>query len=300
MSDSDACPFPAKGKGVLGMSGTGLRQPGLGAGMGVARNKQSGAELGLWWLTIIEAVGYAVLAVFAFIIALVKPHKYDAETYWSPQDYTGGSWVTSLRFVAELKLAWLIFAMSAAMALVRTLQVFGWMRATANNMVSVGRNPMRNYIHGIFVGGMMFVVYYIGAGSHIIEASAVWVCVFRFWSGVSASEKLNPPSRGTKGSDTNTDWSQMLAATLSGAFTAAAILANFGYAIKESSSHVPIWAYIVVIGTLLLGLVAWIVNVVNLATSWFRSYFTVEYIHRIWSLVTFYLIGVTFLIGSLF
>lgn len=301
MSESEACPLPSKGKSpLLGAAGSGIRQPGLGSGMGISRSKQTGAELWLWWSSIIEALGYAVLAGLAFILALVKPHKYDADTYWSPQDYTGGTWVASLRFVATLKLAWLIFAMAAAMALVRTLQVFGVMRATANDMVSMGRNPMRNYIHGIFVGGMMFVLYYIGAGSHIIEASAVWVCIFRFWTGVSASEKINPPARGTKGSNSNTDWSQMLSATLSGAFTVAVILANFGYAIKQSPSHVPFWAYVAVIVTLVLGLVAWLVNVINLATSWFRSYYTVEYIHRIWSLLTFYVIGVPLLIGSLF
>lgn len=301
MSDAEVCAInPKKKNPLLGAAGAGIRSPGLGSGMGTAREKQTGAELGLWWLTIGEAVGYAILAVFAFIMAIIKPHKYSADTYWSPEDYTGGSWITSLRFVTELKLAWLIFAMSAAMALVRTLQIFGWMRATANEMISMGRNPMRNYIHGIFVGGMMFVVYYIGGGSHVIEASAVWLSVFRFWTGISASEKINPPARGAKGTNTNTDWSQMVCATISGSFVAADILANFGYAIQQSSSHVPIWAYIAVFVTLLLGAVAWFVNVLNLLTTWFRSYYTVEYLHRIWSLLTFYVIAGAFLIGSLF
>lgn len=254
----------------------------------------------LWWITIVEAIGYAGLAVFAFIMALVRPGKYGADTYWSPEDFVGGSWVASLRFVSRLHLAWLLFGMAAGMAIVRLLQVFGWMMATASDMASKGRNPMRNYIHGIFVGGLMFLVYYVGAGSHVVVASAVWLSVFRFWTGVSASEKINPPVRGTRGSNSNTDWSQMISATLSGMFVAGAILANFGYAIKEGPSDVPIWAHIVVFGSLLLGVVAWLVNVINLATSWFRSYFTVEYLHRGWSLITFILVGVTFLIGALF
>lgn len=284
----------------LTVAGTGLRSPSLGAGTAVAgRTKQSPAERTLWIVTLVEAFGYSVLAITAFIMALIWPHKYDADSYWTPQLWLG-TWVPTLVFVTAIKLAWLVFAMCAGMAVVRILQAFGWMRISAAEMISKGRNPMRCYLHGIFVGGLAFVIYFVGAGSHIIEASGVWVTYFLYWVEIAASEKLNPPARGTAGTNTVTDWSVFIGATLAAMFSTGTTLANFGRAIAESSGDVPIWAYIAVFGFFALGLIAWIVNALNLAFIWFRSYYVVEYAHRIWSFVVFVLVTLTLLVGALF